>query len=182
MAKLDIVTDSDADPAARAVSFLTELERGLLSCADRASCVERALEAHLRLHGTTLGNAQLLRPDGRILEIVAQRGFGTEFLETFRQVRADDGCACGRALREGRSIVVEDVQREAEFAPFHHVFRNAGVRAVQSTPLVSSRGATIGMMSTHFAAPHRPSEFDMVMTRAGARRVADCLERLADPR
>ena len=35
---------------------------------------------------------------------------------------------------------------------------DAGVRAVQSTPLLSSGGTILGMISTHYCEPHRPSE------------------------
>jgi hypothetical protein len=52
----------------------------------------------------------LVRPDLRTaLEIVARRGFGPEFLGRLRTVGADDS-ACGRAVRERRRAVIEDVE------------------------------------------------------------------------
>src|SRR5581483_3727400 len=36
-----------------------------------------------------------------------------------------------------------------------------GVRAVQSTPIVSRSGKTLGMFSTHFRQPHRPGEREL---------------------
>ena len=36
-------------------------------------------------------------------------------------------------------------------------YRQTGIRAVQSTPLVSRAGRLLGMISTHWRNPHQPS-------------------------
>src|SRR5262249_56512040 len=51
------------------------------------------------------------------------------------------------------------------------------VRAVQSTPLIASSGQVFGMISTHYRAPHRPSERDLHLLDLLARQTADYLER-----
>ena len=51
------------------------------------------------------------------------------------------------------------------------------VRAVQSTPLISSSGAVSGMVSTHFGCPHKPSDRECRILDLLARQVADFLER-----
>ena len=53
-----------------------------------------------------------------------------------------------------------------------------GFRSVQSTPLQERRGAVIGMLSTHYRAPHRPSERDGRLLDLLARHAADLVERL----
>jgi K+-sensing histidine kinase KdpD len=55
---------------------------------------------------------------------------------------------------------------------------HAGVRAVQSTPLISSTGNVLGVLSTHFAAPHRPSERDWRLIDILSQQTADYLERM----
>src|SRR5690348_12002815 len=77
-----------------------------------------ALERALEITGRSLGNVQLAdwaQLGG--LEIVAQRGFGDEFLSCFRVVRIRDGCACGRALLSRDMVNIPDIALEESFAP-----------------------------------------------------------------
>jgi hypothetical protein len=118
----------------------------------------------IALHGAEYGNVQLLAEDE--LVIVAQRGLRPEFLRTFRHVRRDDGCACGRALRRGTPVVIPDVEADAEFADFRSDARLAGFRAVQSTPLITRHGKPLGVVSTHFANVHHPTKIEMETLQA----------------
>jgi PAS domain-containing protein len=76
-------------------------------------------------------------------------------------------------------IIVEDVTQSDIFRgePALGVLVSAGVRAVQSTPLVSSRGEVVGMISTHFTQLHRPDERDLGFIDLLARQAADLIER-----
>jgi signal transduction histidine kinase len=49
--------------------------------------------------------------------------------------------------------------------------------AVQSTPMISRTGALVGMLSTHFSEPHRPSERDLRLIDLMARQAADLIEK-----
>lgn len=53
----------------------------------------------------------------------------------------------------------------------------AGYRAVQSTPIISRSGVFFGVLSTHFPAPHRPSDSEMLAMRALAEITADAIIR-----
>jgi len=52
----------------------------------------------------------------------------------------------------------------------------AGVKAVQSTPLVGRSEAFLGMLPTHWASPHLPSSFDLARLDTFLRTVGDWLE------
>jgi GAF domain-containing protein len=54
----------------------------------------------------------------------------------------------------------------------------AGVRAVQSTPLISTSGALVGILSTHFAVPSRPTEQQMLAMRNASQLVANAIIRV----
>lgn len=174
----DRLTIADAR-AVRLIATLDELIAQLLAAHDLKSAVETILDAAMRLHGASFGNVQLLDEQSHELFIYAQRGFRRRFLKTFERVAADDGCACGRALRDRTSIIVPDVEADPGFDEVRDVIAEAGFRAVQSTPLITGSGKVVGMVSTHFARPHRPSELAMLITRFYGRLAADLIERLA---
>lgn len=154
------------------------LKRRLQQCSDLKSVLDRALGQGLEVTGTVLGNIQLMDWTTGDLTIEAQRGFNEEFLKFFRRVTAENGSACARAIRERDSIVVGDVLRDWEFAPYRTIALESGFRAVQSTPLISSSGAFVGVLSTHFAAAHRPSEREMRVLKELAQLTANAIIRL----
>ena len=80
--------------------------------------------------------------------------------------------------RRPRYLIVEDVMADGQFLPYQQIMRRAGVRAVQSTALVSTNGALIGVLSTHFPACHRPSDVQMRGTRDAAQAAANAIIRL----
>jgi len=144
------------------------LEPRLQECHDVESVLACALSRGLELSGTALGNVQLMDWSTGCLTIAAQRGFSDEFLSFFHRVTAGDGSACGRAIRERRAVVVTDLLFDPEFAPCRIIAIRAGFRAVQSTPLISSSGAFVGVLSTHFPAAHRPTQGELkILKRVG---------------
>jgi len=56
-------------------------------------------------------------------------------------------------------------------------YRRSGIRAVQSTPLVSRSGRLLGMISTHWREPHQPTERALRPLDVLARQAADLIER-----
>lgn len=105
------------------------------------------------------GNVQLFDSSQRVLRIVAQDGFESEFLSYFEIVRCDDDCACGAAVSRGLRIVVSDVATDPVFgeSDSRRVLLRANVHAVQSTPLISTSGRLIGVLSTHYNRVQAPS-------------------------
>jgi GAF domain-containing protein len=151
------------------------LMQRLQRCCDLQSVLDCVLSWSLELTGTALGNIQLMDWQTGYLTIAAQRGFDNEFLSFFRLVNAEGGSACGRAKRKRSSIVIEDVLLDREFAPCRMVALAAGFRAVQSTPLISSGGAFLGVLSTHFSTSHRPLDSEMEAIKTAARLAADAI-------
>src|SRR5262247_5054 len=103
------------------------------------------------------GNIQLFEPASGGLKIKVQRGFKQPFLDFFDEVHVGQA-ACGTALKTAERVVVEDVTNNPIFlgTAALEVMLDAGALAVQSTPLVSPFGHTLGVVSTHYRKPHRP--------------------------
>jgi GAF domain-containing protein len=138
---------------------LLPLSKRLYSAGTFEEAVDTILDDTIALLGAEYGNVQL--PIGDALAIVAQRGLTKRFLEAFRRVDKSDGCACGRALGLRKTVVVPDVEKDADFAAFLKDARDAGFRAVQSTPFFTSDGLLLGMVSTHFASVHEPTSIEL---------------------
>jgi DNA-binding NarL/FixJ family response regulator len=135
------------------------------------------LDAAIRLLSSDFGNVQAVTNGGVALRIVAQRGFGRSFLDIFREVSTTDDCACGRALRAGERVIVEDTETDVRYAPFREIAREAGYRSVQSTPLIGGDGKILGMLSTHWRSVHRPSESSLCRLDTYTRQVSEFIER-----
>src|SRR5262245_2687993 len=144
---------------------------------DLHQALDDTLAGAIELLGADKGNIQVLDGKRGVLKIVASRGFTPGFLDFFKEVSAADGSACGRALQSGNRIVIEDVESDTLFTLLRPVARAAGFRAVQSTPILSRGGAPLGMLSTHFRSPHRPSKHDLLLLDLYVRQIGDIIER-----
>jgi GAF domain-containing protein len=119
--------------------------------------VAASLDQAIGIDGAAKGNVQWFDQSTDCLEIVAQHGFNREFLQLFQCVRTDEPSACARAVRQGCRVSVPDVTTDRPFAPYLSVARANGFRSVQSTPVFGPRRRLLGVLSTHFARPHRLS-------------------------
>ena len=161
---------------AHALTKLNELSSRLWNMQNLREGLDEMLAATVELLGADFGNIQILDAQRRVLLIEAQRGFQNEFLEFFREVAADTGSSCGRALRTGERIIVEDVETDPDLAPMLHIVHNAGYRAVQSTPIIGRQGQPLGVISTHFRSVHRPSENELRLLDLYVRQAANFIE------
>jgi PAS domain S-box-containing protein len=158
-----------------AIARLHEFGTRTLAPKELQPLFEEVLTASIALQRADFGIVQLYNPKSQALEIVAHRGFRQDFLNYFSGVRESE--AAWRALRRGERVIIEDVLTDADFAPYRPIAASAGFRALQSTPLFSRSGEPLGMISTHFRQPHRPSERDLRLTDLYARQAAEMIER-----
>jgi PAS domain S-box-containing protein len=165
-----------ASAESQALSQLHRFSTGLIEADDLSAVLEQMLAATIDVQGADFGNVQLYDPDRHGLVIVAQHNFQPSFLEHFALVRTGD-CTCGRAAETHRRVIIEDVETDERFAAHRSVAREAGFRAVQSTPLISHRGELLGMLSTHFRMPHKPSDYELRLTDIYVQQAARMLER-----
>jgi hypothetical protein len=64
----------------------------------------------------------------------------------------------------------------------HSAAASSGFRAVQSTPLADSQGTPLGVLSTYFSRPHRPTDDELLRLADFARLASAVIERKIDPR
>jgi hypothetical protein len=123
--------------------------------------MDAVLLSHLVQAAINVTNAdgatmQLLTNGG--LQLVASRGFKRDFLEFFDIVRANES-ACGAALAQRAPVIVDDVRTSEVFVgkPSLLPMLDAGSLSCVSIPIVSRRGALLGMMSPHRRTVGRPA-------------------------
>jgi PAS domain S-box-containing protein len=154
---------------------LQELSTRWLSSTELQPFLEEILAAVVEMQKADFGNVQLYDPETRELIIVAQRGFHQELQDHYYSVH-EDSAICRRALEMQARIIIEDVLTDPEFEPHRQIAASARFRAVQSTPLFSRNGEPLGMISTLFRLPHRPSERELRLTDLYARQGAELIE------
>ena len=158
------------------LSRMQQVSTRLMQAGNFADLLRDILSAAIEITGAGMGNIQLL--DNETLRIVVQQGLPEAFLNLFEAVR-EHQAACGTALGRRERVVVDDITTSPIFAgtPALDVLLAAGIRAVQSTPLVSRSGRMLGMLSTHYgqgSAP--PTERALRLLDILARQAADLIE------
>jgi PAS domain S-box-containing protein len=160
----------------RAMTRLYEFGTRMLATTELQPILEEVLRASITVQGADFGMIQLYNPKSQALEIVTHFGFQQGFLDLFSSARESEA-AWGRALSRGERVIIEDVLSDADFEPHRPIAASAGFRAVQLTPLFSRKGVPLGMISTHFRQPHRPSERNLRLTDLYARQASEIIER-----
>ena len=113
------------------------------------------------------------------LTMLASRGFEPEAINGWQWVSLDAATTCAAAARTGQRIIVSNFE-ECTFmsgTPELEAHLRAGIRAAQSTPLVTRGGKIVGMITTHWREPHHPSERHLNLFDVLARQAADLIER-----
>ena len=145
---------------------------------DVKTLYEKLLDGAIQIMGSDFASIQMLSPNGDELKLLANRGFTPEAAAFWETVRLDSHSTCGEALRAGSRSIVRDVEHSDVVAGDDlRTYRQTGIRAVQSTPLLSRTGKLVGMMSTHWRQPHQPSPRDLTLFDILARQAADLVER-----
>ncbi|HEU5254820.1 MAG TPA: GAF domain-containing protein [Vicinamibacterales bacterium] len=142
----------------------------------------KILDAAVAIMRSDFGSMQTFYPErGRSgeLRLLAFRGFTAQAAKYWEWVHADSATTCGIALRSARRIIAPNIVRSDTIASAEEVamYVQTGIHACQSTPLLSRSGALVGMISTHWARPHEPSERQLRLLDILARQAADLIER-----
>ena len=162
--------------------LLQAISSDLITENDEKGFRERLLDAAISIMGSDCASLQMYKEDasGGHLELIANRGFSPEAIDRWQSVNATMMTGCAEVLRSGRRVIVPDVttcdfMAGSEDLTFH---LKCGVRAVQSTPLLSRSGRLMGVFSTHWQSVHTPTERDLRLLDILARQAADLLERM----
>src|SRR5215471_11986967 len=114
-------------------------------------CLSEITRTAIAISGAAKGNLQLFDETLGSLRIVAQQGLQERFLKFFENVDDHVASSCGTAMATNGQVIVDDVLTSKIFVDesTQKALLDAEVRAIISTPLNSSKGGLLGVISTH---------------------------------
>jgi hypothetical protein len=155
---------------------------GYVTITSDGSDYEKIVDYAVTLMRCDYASVQMLHPErgsGGELRLLAFRGFNPQAARFWEWVRADSKCTCGIALLNKERVVAPDIA-SCDFmagSDDQQVYLQTGIRACQTTPLIGRGRNVIGMISTHWRTPHKPSEKDLRLFDTLAMQAADLIER-----
>lgn len=167
------------------IDLLHSISVALIGEQDRHELYGKIVDAAVSITGSQFGTMQLLCPvgdpsgHGGELNLLCSRGLPPEAVGFWQWVSPAAHSSCTAALKSGRRAIIPDFEEWDEIAGTEDLlaFRRTGIRSAQTTPLLSRSGHLLGMISTHWSAPHEPSIRDLRLLDILARQAADLLER-----
>jgi PAS domain S-box-containing protein len=158
---------------------LYELQARLADQTDVKVAFRDVLALACEFTGTDRGCVQFLSDDGQRLEMFVWQGYPDDstFIDFFRYEGLEAGCEVARVQR--KRLIIEDTVGFAGLEGTEAGAASAadGIRAAQSTPMTSRANETMGVISTQFRQPHRPSDHQLRLLDMLAWTAAEFLER-----
>jgi PAS domain S-box-containing protein len=158
-----------------ALTRMHELSKKLLGTAGIQPLLDEIMYSAIAIAGAQLGTLQLLEDDS--LRIVSHYGHQQPFLDFFASAE-NVASVCEEAMQRWERVIIEDIETSSLFVgtPSLDVMRTAGVRAVQSTPMVSRTGELLGILTTQWDVPYSPDEHVLWRIYLLAWQAADMIE------
>lgn len=177
---LEIAEQREAELAAEisALNRLYRLSAQLLRPTELKSAMELILDGSMEIVGATMGDVQIYDAPNQTTKILAHRGFTEEYIDRLQGVPLDDDSPCGRAIASGTRVIVEEMRDYSQSVRVRAIAAEARYRAMQCTPLVSRNGELLGIVSTQFPQPHRPSEHELRLLDLYLVHATDTIERI----
>lgn len=159
-----------------AMTHLQRLGATFVRASNLSEVLGQILDTAVAIAHSDFGSIQFLEPGSCILRIAAARGVPQWWIDYWQEVAEGYG-SCGAAMQRGERVIVEDVEQSAVFVgtPGLEMQRKAGIRACQSTPLISRDGKLLGMLSTHYRTPQRPDARTLTLLDLLAQQAAEMI-------
>lgn len=142
-----------------------------------------ALDALVRLIEETSGEAFasvcLVNEEGTRLQIVARGSLSGAFVEGLK-----DGVpigpragSCGTAAYRGEPVVTPDLANDPLWRDNREFMLSHGLRAVWSTPIMSTAGRVLGTLAMYYRAPHTPDDYERRLVQTATHIASIAIER-----
>jgi PAS domain S-box-containing protein len=157
---------------------LQEISGRLIKQRNVKAVYMQIMKATMTLLRSEFGSLQMVIPKTGELLLLAHKGFVSRSASAWYRIGPKDGgTSCAEALRRGERVIVPDIE-QCRFLKEKDVilYRQSGIRSMQSTPLISRSGGLVGMISTHWQDVYEPSKRELRLLDVMARQAADLIE------
>jgi PAS domain S-box-containing protein len=157
-----------------ATKLLQHLGSLLIRENTNSALYEEILKTAIALMHSDAGSFQMFDRKTNKLQMLAWKNFQPEAATVWQTITVETA-----ALESSERVIVPDI-KACEFlagTPSLVHYERRGIRAVQSTPLISRTGQLVGIISTHWREPHAPGEPELRFLDLLARQAADAIER-----
>jgi len=159
-----------------AVRELQELSTQLIRGGDSTSLSDLVLDAAVEIMDADFGSIRLYDTEHEDLELITSRGFDERAEAPRNRATPVFSDTAEEVLRTGQRVVVEDVRESIAETDDEDPSLRTGIRAMQTTPLVTRNGDVLGVFSTHWKTPHDLSERDLGHLDILTRQASDLIE------
>jgi PAS domain S-box-containing protein len=139
------------------LSAIQEVGGRLLLMSEVPEQFSAVLRALCELLDTDKAQVYLFDPAADCLQSAASVGLNEGTRNAWKTTTRGVG-ASGIAFKENRAVLVQDTELDDRFADWREITRAAGVRSLQSRPLVNMKGEVFGVLTVYFSEPREPSE------------------------
>lgn len=165
-----------------AAELMQDLSTKLIQADNVEALYDQLLATMLKILPCDFATIQQYYPErGTEGELYLLRDYGLNEIDTesWEWISPQAKSSCALALKTHQRVVFPDVLQCDYMADGDILdqYRQAGIRAVQTTPLLSRSGALLGMFSTHWRQPHELTEREIRSLDILARQAADLIER-----
>jgi PAS domain S-box-containing protein len=160
------------------LQLLHDMSMRLAATLDLRHILEESLKTTVNIDGAAMGLLWAYDAETKRIQVGASTGFDEEFVQSLN-MPAVYGTPSAACFQERRRVIVEDVETDSALASFRATARRGGFRGIHCTPLVTRSGNIVGVLSTYFRKPHRPSDRVIRLVDVCARQAADYIENIS---
>ncbi len=154
---------------------LQDMSVRLSTTLDLEPILEQTLRTAATIENTSMGLLAVRDQYQNELRVGASLGLTERFLNKLQNLLADGGF-CGICFKERRRVIIEDTETDLQFETLKQLARDEGFGAMHCTPLITRSGTILGVLTTLFRRPHRPSNREMQLIDLCGRQAVDFIE------
>ncbi|HYP97080.1 MAG TPA: chemotaxis protein CheB [Polyangiaceae bacterium] len=163
----------------KAMNRLHAASNALFGAQNMDRVLQEILNAGFDLLHSDSGTLHLYESKSATLQFAASRGLASEFQSRLGTIDLlGPTLPHAVALREHRTVAVEDIEREPMLVSFRDEWLSYGIRAVQCVPLTGRANDLLGVLTVHFRSPYRMDPRSKRVIEMLARQAADTIERM----
>jgi two-component system CheB/CheR fusion protein len=160
------------------LAALPDVSARIANETDSQKLLQATLEMVMKLSEAEAGLLQVPQKNSETLVLLAHQGAPAPLLEQLDAVTTHRLAFSGDSLRRGERLVVHEINSNPLFAgaPALEILRAAGLRALESIPVLASDGQLLGLFSIYWSKPPTVDPGKARLLDFVLRQTADLLE------